>query len=506
MAVISPIFNDPSFNDNQGNPLSGGLIFTYEAGSSSILKDTFTTPAGDVANSNPIVLDSSGRLPTSIWLSEGEAYNLVLTKSDGTTVLKGFDDVTGATSGDGGGGGTAIWVSATGGTYLSPMQFLVTGNLTSAFGIGNRVRITLSGGYTYGTVTAVSFSSPNTQVTIINDGAVLNSSLSLVEYSVLRASQGETVDAGGVSYFDAFNYAPLTNTVGWKLQAVATGASGSIADVEAKRARDQKVWDTTTVGVDTYTLTPTPAITSYAVDQRFTIRVTNINLGMPTININGVGPATLAMYNAAGVLVAPNFAASQVTDIAYNGASWVVLDPLTPSAAVAPHGMQVFGSNSTFTVPAGVYSIKVTCTGGGGGGGNFIDTGGGDSGGATYGGGGGGGGATASKVITTTPGTGYSVGVGSGGAATVSGGSSSFGITLVIGTGGAAGSSGIPTAAGGAGGNVGSVGTFISPGGTGQNGSQSMLTAAGGGSTQGYYGTGGFADSPGAQGYVLVEW
>lgn len=48
------------FLDDNGNPLSGGKLYSYEAGTTTP-KATFTTAAGSVENANPIILDSAGR-------------------------------------------------------------------------------------------------------------------------------------------------------------------------------------------------------------------------------------------------------------------------------------------------------------------------------------------------------------------------------------------------------------------------------------------------------------
>lgn len=182
---ISPVFNGQQFFDNDGNPLSGGRIFQYQAGSFSVQETTYTDLDGLVANSNPIVLDSSGRLPAEIWLTDGVAYNLVLTLSDGTTVLTSADNVTGVQSS--GVSSTSIWSQvAEAPTYVSPTQFLVGGNLTEEFAVGNRVQIEYAGSsFRYGTVSAVSFSSPNTQVTLINDSAAQDSGMLLAYWSLL---------------------------------------------------------------------------------------------------------------------------------------------------------------------------------------------------------------------------------------------------------------------------------------------------------------------------------
>jgi hypothetical protein len=81
MAVnLSPIGNGQQFFDNTGLPLNGGLIYTYQAGSTTPLA-TYTDVNGTVANSNPIVLDSSGRPPSQIWLTYGFNYKFVVQTS-----------------------------------------------------------------------------------------------------------------------------------------------------------------------------------------------------------------------------------------------------------------------------------------------------------------------------------------------------------------------------------------------------------------------------------------
>lgn len=92
--TISPVFAFGTQFKNNGTLLSGGKLFAYEAGSSSVLKNTYSNNSGTpVVNANPIVLDSSGRLPTSLWLEQNELYHLVLTLPDGTTVLEEADYV-----------------------------------------------------------------------------------------------------------------------------------------------------------------------------------------------------------------------------------------------------------------------------------------------------------------------------------------------------------------------------------------------------------------------------
>ena len=81
------------FFDNSGVPLAGGLLYSYEAGTTTPAP-TYTTSAGTIANTNPIVLDAAGRPPSEIWLSSTYRYKLVLKTSTGV-LLWTMDNLTG---------------------------------------------------------------------------------------------------------------------------------------------------------------------------------------------------------------------------------------------------------------------------------------------------------------------------------------------------------------------------------------------------------------------------
>ena len=83
--LLSPVGNGQQFFDNNGVPLSGGLIYQYQAGSSTLLT-TYTTVNGNVANANPIVLDASGRPSNEIWMQTGYSYKIVIQTSSGSTL------------------------------------------------------------------------------------------------------------------------------------------------------------------------------------------------------------------------------------------------------------------------------------------------------------------------------------------------------------------------------------------------------------------------------------
>lgn len=68
------------FFDDSGNPLSGGKIYTYAAGTTTPLT-TYTSRDGITPNSNPIILDAAGRTPQQIWSTEGLLYKYVVATS-----------------------------------------------------------------------------------------------------------------------------------------------------------------------------------------------------------------------------------------------------------------------------------------------------------------------------------------------------------------------------------------------------------------------------------------
>ena len=497
---ISPIYNIPQFLDSNGVPLNGGLIYQYQAGSDSIEVATYTDHTGGVANANPIVLDSSGRLNTAIWLTQGVAYNLVMANS-GNTVLENFDYVTGvpvisaATT-------TAIniWNAETDvPTYVSTTEFLIPNNHVVDFAVGNRVRAHCTSGLVYGTVITVTYTSPNTYVTMQMDSTLLDSGLSQVDWSSLIAS-GRTVDAGGVSYSSSLTYS-TPNTVGGQI----TNLNTAVATLNTRVNDTYLVNPASGSGANTpYVISVDSAITSYAVGQRYTVQFLNASVGSPTLNVNSIGAVAIKMYDYNSVLQTATMAAGFVSDVAYDGTEFILLDqqpPIPFTTSAIPHGQVTITATETFTPGTGVTNINVICVGGGGGGGRS-SSGGGESPWSNFGGSGGFGG-SAFKNVSVTPLTTYSVTIGAAGTAGVvfgpaatAGGSTTFGAGLVIATGGQ------PGGDGGAGPGV--------PGTDGANGYDATgafgLYNAGFTATGALKGVGGASDSNGTPGLCIITW
>jgi hypothetical protein len=101
MAVvyISPVGGVAAqFFDNSGNVLTGGKLYTYQAGTTTP-QASYTTSAGNVARTNPIVLNAAGRVPDSgeIWITS-QAYKFVLETSTNVLIAT-YDNVVAAGSG-----------------------------------------------------------------------------------------------------------------------------------------------------------------------------------------------------------------------------------------------------------------------------------------------------------------------------------------------------------------------------------------------------------------------
>jgi hypothetical protein len=91
---LSPFANPGAqFFDDNGDPLSGGKIFTYAAGTTTP-KATFTDFTGATPHANPIILDAAGRPPSEVWLTYGDSYKFIL-KDSLDTLVGAFDNIDG---------------------------------------------------------------------------------------------------------------------------------------------------------------------------------------------------------------------------------------------------------------------------------------------------------------------------------------------------------------------------------------------------------------------------
>jgi hypothetical protein len=99
MAVVflSPVGGAAAqFFNNSGVPLTGGKLYTYAAGTTTP-QATYTSSSGLTAHSNPIILDSAGRVPGGeIWLTSA-SYKFILNTSTDVLIAT-YDNIRGVGS------------------------------------------------------------------------------------------------------------------------------------------------------------------------------------------------------------------------------------------------------------------------------------------------------------------------------------------------------------------------------------------------------------------------
>ena len=183
---ISPVGNSQILNIN-GSPLNGGKIYTYLAGT--------TTPAavysGDirtgaiVAQANPVILNSLGIPAAPIVMLGGVALKFIITDASNVTLITldnvtGINDVTNVT--------TDEWaLSGLTPSYVGAAVFSVVGDQTLILQVGRRTKTTNTSGPVYSTILSATFSAGVTTVTLKNDGAPLDTGLSVLSYGVLSS-------------------------------------------------------------------------------------------------------------------------------------------------------------------------------------------------------------------------------------------------------------------------------------------------------------------------------
>lgn len=194
------------FFDNNGNPLSGGKLYTFVAGSTTPAP-TYTSVYGDTAHANPIRLDSAGRVPGGeIWLANGLEYKFTLYTS--LDVLIGtYDNIAGINSSFVDFEARSEIIEATAGQTvfeLTTISYMPGANALSVFIDGVKQYVDLS--YTETDATTVTFSEG------VNVGA-------LVEFTTTVAITTNATSADLVSYLAPYGGA-VTETVQDKLSEI----------------------------------------------------------------------------------------------------------------------------------------------------------------------------------------------------------------------------------------------------------------------------------------------
>lgn len=219
-----------------------------------------------------------------------------------------------------------------------------------------------------------------------------------------------------------------------------------------------------------------------------TITIVKTDNGAGVLNVVPNGTDVVGALGNATVPIAGQFSGVQI--FAQASGQWAIIGDPRPNYTHGITTLTAIGSSS-WTVPAGVTRIKVTCIGAGGNGGNGAQGSGASGGG---GGGGGGSGGVAISYLTCTPGASISYSIGLGGNP---GASTTFtGATTA--TGGTVGAGPAGNGSGAIGGVNGTPGGQC--GGSGSSGNAAASAQGGGGPGGNGGGAGGYGGAGGAAG------
>ena len=232
---LSPLFNGQTMFGSTGLPLAGGQIYTYQAGSSTPLV-TYTTVNGTIANQNPIILGSDGKLPNELWLQYGYSYKFILQDAS-SNLIATYDNISGiltqipAASPTLPTGVILIWSGSTGSI---PSGYVIcdgsngTPDLRNSFvlGAGNSYTVGQTGGSTDAIVVSHTHTATSTS-TVTDPGHFHNS---YGNGAPNGGGAGSALTSGGNSPL-ATQSAVTGITVATSTTNASTGTSGSNANM-----------------------------------------------------------------------------------------------------------------------------------------------------------------------------------------------------------------------------------------------------------------------------------
>ena len=222
MAVnLSPVGGVAAqFFDNNGVPLSGGFLYTYAAGTSTP-QTTYTSSSGSIAQANPIVLDSSGRVPGGeIWLTDGLQYKFVLQNAN-AVLIGTYDNILGINSNFVNFTNQQEIQTATASQTvftLTTMQYQVgTGSLS----------VFVDGVNQYGPSAQYAYTETSSTVVTFVNGLHVGASVKFTTSAINASSYG---NASQISYTPAGSGAVTTNVQAKLRQTVSVMDFGAVGD------------------------------------------------------------------------------------------------------------------------------------------------------------------------------------------------------------------------------------------------------------------------------------
>jgi len=203
MAVnLSPIGGVAAqFLDNNGNPLTGGKIYTYAAGTTTP-QATYTSANGATPHANPIILDAAGRVPGGeIWLTDGLQYKFVI-KTSTDVQIGSYDNIIGINSNFVNYTNSQEFQTATAGQTVFTLTTMVyqpgTGSLS----------VFVDGVNQYGPGALYAYTETSDTVVTFNAGLHVGAE---VKFTTSSLNASAATDAQQVSYIPPFTGSVATN-------------------------------------------------------------------------------------------------------------------------------------------------------------------------------------------------------------------------------------------------------------------------------------------------------
>jgi hypothetical protein len=169
-------------------PAAGGLLFCYQAGTST-KQNMFTDNTGVPTWTNPLVLDSGGNQGGEVWIPAGLPAKFVLAPSNDTdppaSPYWSRDNISGINDPS---SFQTEWVpSGLSATFVNGSTFTFSGaDQTGVFTTGRRLKTVNTAGTLYSTITSSAFSTSTTTIGIASDTTGIDSGLSATNYGIIN--------------------------------------------------------------------------------------------------------------------------------------------------------------------------------------------------------------------------------------------------------------------------------------------------------------------------------
>jgi parallel beta-helix repeat protein len=219
--LLSPVGGVAAqFFDNNGNPLSGGKLYSYAAGTTTPAA-TYTSSLGVTAHTNPIVLDSGGRVTGGeIWLTDGVIYKFVLQTSTNVLIAT-YDNIVGINS-------NFVNYTTEQEIQTATANQTVFNLTTTQYQPGtNSLSVFVDGVNQYGPGAQYAYLETDSDTVTFVSGLHVGAS---VKFTTATQTTGNATDASVVSYTPPFTGGVTTNVEDKLAQTISVQDFGAVGD------------------------------------------------------------------------------------------------------------------------------------------------------------------------------------------------------------------------------------------------------------------------------------